>query len=67
MAKVSLPSNVEAERSVLGAMLLSANACNIAIASLTEDSFPMSILETKSSFMRWKILASMNKSSTLKR
>ena len=39
MAKVSLPSNVEAERSVLGAMLLSANACNIAIASLTEDSF----------------------------
>ena len=39
MPKVSLPSNVEAERSVLGAMLLSASACNIAIASLTEDSF----------------------------
>lgn len=39
MARITLPSNVEAERSVLGAMLLSENASNIALASLTSDSF----------------------------
>lgn len=39
MARITLPSNVEAERSVLGAMLLSESASNIALASLTADSF----------------------------
>ncbi len=37
--KFTLPSNVEAERSVLGAMLLDPNACAVALASLTDASF----------------------------
>lgn len=40
MAKViSLPSNIEAERSVLGAMLISPEAASIAIGSLEEKDF----------------------------
>lgn len=40
MAKeISLPSNVEAERSVLGAMLLSSDAAAVALSSLTDTSF----------------------------
>lgn len=40
MAKAyKLPSNVEAERSVLGAMLISPDAAEIALASLTENDF----------------------------
>jgi replicative DNA helicase len=40
MAKtIVLPSNVEAERSVLGAMLLDPNAAAVALASLSEASF----------------------------
>jgi replicative DNA helicase len=39
MASITLPSNVEAERSVLGSMLLDPNAAAVGIASLTEESF----------------------------
>lgn len=39
MARITLPSNVEAERSVLGSILLSDNAAHIALAALTVDSF----------------------------
>ncbi len=40
MPKVlTLPSNVEAERSVLGSMLISPEAAQIALGSLTEDDF----------------------------
>lgn len=37
--KVSLPANVEAERSVLGAMLMSSEACSVALSQLSENSF----------------------------
>lgn len=37
--KVSLPSNVEAERSVLGAMMMSPDAASVALSQLTENSF----------------------------
>ncbi len=37
--KFVLPSNVEAERCVLGAMLISSSAASIALAALQEDSF----------------------------
>ncbi len=36
---ITLPSNVEAERSVLGAMLIAEEASEIALGSLTEDDF----------------------------
>ncbi len=36
---ITLPSNVEAERSVLGSMLISPNASEIALGSLEEDDF----------------------------
>ena len=39
MAKFSLPSNVDAERSVLGAMLLDGNAAATGLAVLSEESF----------------------------
>ena len=39
MITVTLPSNVEAERSVLGSMLIDEGASAIGTASLTEDSF----------------------------
>lgn len=39
MARITLPSNVEAERSVLGSMLLSESAARIALAGLTVNSF----------------------------
>jgi replicative DNA helicase len=39
MAKVALPSNVEAERCVLGSMLMDSAAASTAISSLTEDVF----------------------------
>ena len=40
MPKVlTLPSNVEAERSVLGSMLISPEAAQIALGSLTEEDF----------------------------
>ncbi|OPZ36898.1 MAG: Replicative DNA helicase [Tenericutes bacterium ADurb.BinA155] len=40
MAKViALPSNVEAERAVLGAMMMDKSALAIGVSSLTEDSF----------------------------
>ena len=38
-AKYELPSNVEAERCVLGAMLISTSAASIALAALQEDTF----------------------------
>lgn len=37
--KVVLPSNVEAERSLLGAMLMDNDAASVAVASLTEKAF----------------------------
>jgi replicative DNA helicase len=37
--KVALPSNIEAERSVLGAMLMDDNAVAVALSSLTENTF----------------------------
>ena len=39
MPTITLPSNVEAERSVLGAMLIAEEAAGIALGSLTEDDF----------------------------
>ena len=39
MANRTLPSNVEAERSVLGSMLISEEAATIALSSLNENSF----------------------------
>jgi replicative DNA helicase len=39
MAKFVLPSNVEAEKAVLGAMIMSPDALNDALGSLNEDSF----------------------------
>ncbi len=37
--KINLPANVEAERTVLGSMILSPNACSLGLASLTPESF----------------------------
>ncbi|MCH3909382.1 MAG: replicative DNA helicase [Bacilli bacterium] len=39
MAKITLPSNVEAERSVLGSMLMDPNAAAVGTVTLTEESF----------------------------
>mgnify|MGYP006330721793 CR=1 FL=1 len=40
MAKAyKLPSNVEAERSVLGSMLISPDAAEVALGALTENDF----------------------------
>ena len=39
MAKLTLPSSVEAERSVLGAMLMDPDAVSVGLGTLTEDTF----------------------------
>jgi replicative DNA helicase len=39
MATITLPSNVEAERTVLGSMLMDSDAAAVGIASLTKESF----------------------------
>lgn len=60
--QISLPSNVEAERSVLGAMLLSPDACSLALASLTEESFSNVDPRNKLVFRAMKELADHNES-----
>lgn len=60
--QISLPSNVEAERSVLGAMLLSPDACSLALASLTEESFSDVDPRNKLVFRAMKELADHNES-----
>lgn len=57
-----LPSNVEAERSVLGAMLLSPDACSLALASLTEESFSGADPKNQLVFRAMKELGDRNES-----
>jgi replicative DNA helicase len=57
MAKtISLPNNLEAERSVLGAMLIDEDAASIALASLTEESFSGADMKNKLVFRAMKEL-----------
>lgn len=58
--KIALPSNVEAERSVLGAMLMSEDASAIALASLTEESFSDTDPRNKLVFRAIKVLGDRN-------
>ena len=58
MAKVfTLPSNVEAERSVLGAMLMDPSAVAIALGSLTEETFSGAEMRNKYVFHAIKELS----------
>ena len=57
MPRLTLPSNVEAERSVLGSMLLSNEACTIALSSLTEKSFSDVDVRNKIIFEAMKTLS----------
>ena len=49
---IVLPSNVEAERAVLGAMLIDTDALSVGIGSLTVDSFSDVDLRNKAVFQR---------------
>ena len=59
-SRITLPSNVEAERSVLGAMLMSEDAAAIALASLTEESFSDTDPRNKLVYRAIKILGDKN-------
>ena len=56
MPTITLPSNVEAEKSVLGAMLIASDAADIALGSLEESDFSNAEPRNKMIFHAMKIL-----------